>query len=96
MEKIYRILGKRGRTTIPYSLRLQMGLHPNDLLSYCCDGDTIVIRREKICDKCGQNVLNLQRPGSEELCSYLSSLPIEVQRQALLDLSIALAMSAHK
>ena len=27
MDKIYRILGKRGRITIPYALRMLMGFH---------------------------------------------------------------------
>ena len=26
MDKIYRILGKRGRTTVPYELRVKMGM----------------------------------------------------------------------
>ena len=34
MDKIYRILGKRGRITIPYALRMLMGFHPNDLVSF--------------------------------------------------------------
>lgn len=34
MAKIYRILGKRGNTTIPYALRVFLGFRPNDLLSF--------------------------------------------------------------
>ena len=52
MDKIYRILGKRGRTTVPYELRVKMGIHPNDLVSFRCEGDEIIIKREKICDNC--------------------------------------------
>ena len=39
MEPIYRILGKRGRTTIPYSLRMALGFRPNDLVSFRREGD---------------------------------------------------------
>ena len=28
MNKIYRTLGKRGRTTIPYVIRVKLGLRP--------------------------------------------------------------------
>ena len=52
MNKVYRILGKRGRTTIPYAIRVKLGLRHNDLLSFEEDGDTIVIRRENICNEC--------------------------------------------
>ena len=52
MNKIYRTLGKRGRTTIPYVIRVKLGLRHNDMLSFEEDGDTIVIRRENICNEC--------------------------------------------
>ena len=52
MNKIYRTLGKHGRTTIPYAIRVNLGLRHNDLLSFEEDGDTIVIRRENICNEC--------------------------------------------
>ena len=29
MNKIYRALGKRGRTTIPYAIRVKLGLRHN-------------------------------------------------------------------
>ena len=53
MDKIYRILGKRGRITIPYALRMLMGFHPNDLVSFTRNGDEVIVKREKICDNCG-------------------------------------------
>ena len=52
MPKIYRFLGKSGRTTIPYPLRAAMNLKRYDLVSYELDGDAIIVRREKICDNC--------------------------------------------
>ena len=51
--KINKILGKRGRITIPYEIRLKMGFKYNDLVSFEeQDNNTIIIRREKICDGC--------------------------------------------
>lgn len=44
--KIYRILGKRGRVTIPFLLRQKVGFAPNDVLSFTDqDGRSILIRR---------------------------------------------------
>lgn len=39
MNKIYKILGKEGRTTIPFALRIKYGYKPNDILSYEDKGD---------------------------------------------------------
>ena len=52
MNKIYRTLGKRGRTTIPYAIRVRLGLRHNDLISFEEDGDAVIVRREKVCDEC--------------------------------------------
>ena len=34
IRKVYRILGKKGRTTIPYAIRKKLGITYNDLLSF--------------------------------------------------------------
>ena len=53
MSKLYRILGKRGRITIPYEIRRRAGFQYNDVLSFTEQDDrTIMVRREKICDNC--------------------------------------------
>ena len=95
MDKIYRILGNRGRTTIPYPLRMQMGFHPNDLLSFRRDGDTIIIRREKVCDNCGQGEEKELLTASRELQDFVASLPVEAQQELFLQLSIHLTKLFH-
>ena len=54
MKKLYRVLGKRGRITIPYEIRENVGFSYNDVLSFTQgeDGRTVIIKREKICDNC--------------------------------------------
>ncbi len=54
MSKLYRILGKRGRITIPYEIRQRVGFQYNDVLSFTetSDGRTVMVKREKICDNC--------------------------------------------
>ena len=47
MNKLYRILGKRGRITIPYEIRRRVGFQYNDVLSFTEQDDrTVVVRRE--------------------------------------------------
>ncbi len=62
MTKIYRFLGNRGRTTIPYPLRSAVGLKRNDLVSFERHGDTIVVRKEKICDGCSDSYEQMTNP----------------------------------
>ena len=66
MTKIYRILGKRGRVTIPYAFRQQVGFGFNDVLSFTIQEDnSVLVRREKICDDCS---------GKGRAC-YIAGLP---------------------
>ena len=52
MAKMFRVLGKMGRITIPYEIRKRVGFARNDVLSFteAEDGRTVVVRREKLCD----------------------------------------------
>ena len=65
MDKIYRTLGKRGRTTIPYAIRVRLGLRHNDLLSFEEDGDTVIVRREKVCDECDDFLDDIDEIGED-------------------------------
>ena len=50
MMRTLRILGKRGRITIPYEIRQRLGFRPNDVLSFqIVDDRTVLVRREKLC-----------------------------------------------
>lgn len=54
MNTMYRILGKRGRITIPFEMRQRVGFAYNDVLSFteAADGKSVIVKREKICDNC--------------------------------------------
>lgn len=89
MNKLLRILGKRGRITIPYEIRRRVGFAYNDVLSFteAKDGRTVIVRREKICDDC----INREPMEFEEVVNledFLDDLSYEQQRQALVHLSI--------
>lgn len=86
--KMYRILGKRGRVTIPYDIRQRVGFQQNDVLSFSEseDGRTVIVRREKICD-CEKATA---KGGKDEITLYdfLNNLSPEQQRAALIHLSV--------
>ena len=51
MMRTLRILGKRGRITIPYEIRQKLGFRPNDELSFqIMDDRTVLVRRERLCN----------------------------------------------
>lgn len=88
MKKILRILGKRGRITIPYELRQQVGFRHNDVLSFVIQSDdAIVVKREKLCDQCAGKENAGAVNATMTLLDFLDSLTLEQQREAVLHLS---------
>ena len=86
---MYRILGKRGRVTIPYEIRQRVGFSYNDVLSFTesADGKSVTVTREKICDNCKGAQPAAQKNGAA-LLDFLNSLTDEQQRAALVHLSV--------
>ena len=83
--KCFRFLGKRGRTTIPFELRLKLGFAAGDVISFEeCDGN-VILRHEKVCDKC------IEANRAELLSEIFESLSKEEIRNVLLFLSVKLA-----
>lgn len=89
MRRIFRILGKRGRITIPYDFRQQVGFRADDVLSFTIqDDNTVLIKREKLCDDCaGRPAKEAAADVSITLQDFLDSLNAEQQRAAILHLS---------
>ena len=89
MNKLYRILGKRGRITIPYEIRRRAGFQYNDVLYFTEQDRTIMVRREKICDNCKgtRPAVNKQADGIT-LLQFLDGLSADEQRAALIHLSV--------
>lgn len=87
MHKIYRILGKRGRITIPFEIRQRIGFRYNDVLSFAeLDDSSVVVRREKLCDNCNEFAEEFEENYTLE--DFLDSLSEEEQRDALIHLSL--------
>ena len=74
--KLYRILGKRGRVTIPYEIRQRVGFKYNDVLSFTEQDDrTVIVKREKVCDDCRE------REEKASLQEFLAGLTREQQEE---------------
>lgn len=87
--KINKILGKRGRITIPYEIRLKMGFRYNDVVSFEeQDNNTVIIRREKICDGCKKDAPNpVEKPTDETtLLDFMDDLSDAEQRAVFVHL----------
>lgn len=90
MAQMFRILGKRGRITIPYEIRQRVGFRQNDVLSFTesDDGRTVLVKREKLCDNChSDSAQQKEDTGSVTLFDFLNGLSDEQQCAALYHLS---------
>ncbi len=92
MEKTLKILGKRGRITIPFEIRQRLGFRQNDILSFMDNGyDTVTVKREALCTHCADDLFDepLDKPDDEDtLLDFLDSLSLSEQRAALIHLSV--------
>ena len=97
MTKLYRILGKRGRITIPYEMRKRLGFTYNDVLSFteAADRKTVIVKREKICDNCN-GARRTDTSGTVTLLDFLNSLTVEEKSAALVHLSMMMAKSQEE
>lgn len=86
--KLYRILGKRGRVTIPFVLRQKVGFAPNDVLSFADQDDhCVLVRREVLCNDDCRDAARREENGVT-LLEFLESLPEAEQQAALVHLSV--------
>lgn len=89
--KILRILGKRGRVTIPFEIREFVGFGYNDVLSFTVDDeDTVTIKKERICNSnCAKyNLSPADMKDDELLRDFIDRLPSSKQREVLVHLSL--------
>jgi bifunctional DNA-binding transcriptional regulator/antitoxin component of YhaV-PrlF toxin-antitoxin module len=88
--KIYKILGKRGRITIPYAIRQKLGFEKDDVISFEAQDDgSVSIRAEPRCCGCRED----DQPSIVSLQDILDELPMDAKRDALVYLSMQLALS---
>ena len=94
MNKQIKILGKRGRVTIPLEVRQTLGYKSDDILSFTAQPDgTLLIRREKLCDNC----IDKQTSAEEkDVMRLLDSLPDSQQKEILVKLTVRWAEKETK
>ena len=96
MTKPIKILGKRGRVTIPFEIRQALGYTDNDILSFTAQPDgTLLVRREKLCDDCEEEPAE-EKKSCESVMELLDSLPDSQQREILIQLSVRWAEKENK
>ena len=78
MNKIYRFLGRNGRTTIPIQIRRMLNISRGDLIGYSIQGNTVVVTKEKVCNNCRKEHDSVQEMAEQltpqerkEMLSYL-------------------------
>lgn len=88
MEKLVKVMDNRGRVTIPAEIRCAVGFEYNDVLSFeVGEDDTVIIRKEKVCDCYDAE----HEEKTESLLDVLNSLSPDQQAAALVHLSIKVA-----
>ena len=86
-KKIVRVLGKRGRITIPYEIRVRNKIGYNDILSFEeQDKNTIIVRKEKLCGGCTPDCFDEEQNIS--IKDFLDSLSPAQQREATVYLNL--------
>lgn len=82
---ILRILGRKGRTTIPFSLRKELGLQPGDIASFTLEDDSVIVRREELCDfeNCPAMMDSDAEVSPDTILDELSALPPSVQFEVI-------------
>lgn len=92
--KVYRVLGRKGRITIPLAMRQAVGFQPEDVVSFeLTEANAILVRREAI--------LGREKPAQpfgkpSELMAFLESLSRQEQYNALVHLSVLWAEHQSK
>ena len=95
MTKPIKILGKRGRVTIPFEISQALGYTDNDILSFTAQPDgTLLVRREKLCDDGEEE--SAEKRTSDSVMELLNSLPDSQQREILIKLSVRWAEKENK
>lgn len=92
--KVYRVLGRKGRITIPFAMRQAVGFQPEDIVSFeLTASNAILVRREAIQgrEKPAQPICK-----PPELMAFLESLSRQDQYKALVHLSVLWAEHKHE
>ena len=78
--KTLRILGNKGRTTIPVAIRKMLGINRSDILSFTViDADTFTVKREKLCNTCKPNT----PPSQKQIADFMATMPPSIRENII-------------
>ena len=108
-EKTLRILGKRGRVTIPQEVRDALGMARGDVVSFAViNQDSAIVKRERICDGCSAEPPQMIKllvqamhhaessPQSQRTFEFLTSLSPAQQLEAAAKIIADWAENSHE
>ena len=91
--KIFRIIGREGRITIPWAIRQTAGFQPDDVVSFqLMEDDGVLVRRESTYGK--EKTPGAGRDAS--ITAFLDSLDEKQRYSALVHLSVLWTQSHDK
>lgn len=83
--KLYRVLGREGKITIPHAIRQHIGFGESDIVSFeLVSRDAVLVRRENLLNRDGVPI-DADMPSLKD---FLESLSEEEQYAALVHLSV--------
>lgn len=83
--KLYRVLGREGKITIPHAMRQHIGFGESDIVSFeLVSRDAVLVRRENLLNRDGVPI-DADMPSLKD---FLESLSEEEQYAALVHLSV--------
>jgi len=87
-KTIYKILGKRGRITIPWEIRKTMGFAYNDVISFMVADNAVLLKCELLCDGCSMAFSTEPQEEANAFKALLDELTTEEIREAIVQLSV--------
>lgn len=83
--KLYRVLGREGKITIPHAMRQHIGFRDSDIVSFeLVSRDAVLVRRESLLNRDGVPI-DADMPSLQD---FLESLTEKEQYAALVHLSV--------
>lgn len=83
--KLYRVLGREGKITIPHAMRQHIGFRDSDIVSFeLISRDAVLVRREILLNRDGVPI-DADMPSLQD---FLESLTEKEQHAALVHLSV--------
>ena len=83
--KLYRVLGREGKITIPHAMRQHIGFQDSDIVSFeLVSRDAVLVRRERIISRDGVPI-DTDMPSLKD---FLEGLSEEEQYASLVHLSV--------